>query len=196
MAEPMIHVLVYDIDGVLANFTRGFTDLAASMGLVKEGWDNDRQPTWDFDFHVDKVWEHTESEGLDFWYELPLLATPDDVTYMNAIANYIEPVYVTGRKDAGSTRAQTQAWLQDHGFPEGLLILSDNKAEALRTLYLRPEHVAIIDDSPKVIANLRDGGYTVTVRDALYNKDVEGPRVDSVTQFIESVDSGDRDGCV
>ena len=181
----MIHTIVYDIDGVLANFTRGFSDLAARLGIVPAGWDNDEQQTWDYDFHVDPVWRATEGEP--FWLNLPRLVTDADVAFMNEAGRYTETIYLTGRKETGSVRAQTQRWLEQHGFPDGAVILADNKAQALEAMCTYPEHAQIIDDSPKVIDTLRSAGYDVVVRHAPYNAHVEGPRVLTVADFLNNM---------
>lgn len=75
-------------------------------------------------------------------------------------------VYLTGRPER--CRNDTQTWLQQHGLPQGRLIMRSDrdrrparftKLEALRALGAEAEVAVVIDDDERVIAELTSAGY-------------------------------------
>lgn len=175
-------IVVFDIDGVLANFTRGFTSIAAELGLVEEAWDNDQQPTWDFNFHVDPVWA-VVNDVPDFWRNLPVLARDQDIEAMWRL--HVPILYLTGRRGPTNVVDQTERWLLDHGFPLGEIVLSSGKAGYLA--HRKHEVLAVIDDSPHVLADLLAGGFPVTAKRAPYNLGLAMRYVGTVKEFINSL---------
>ena len=174
-------VVAFDIDGVLANFTLGFTRMAALLGLVEAEWSNNQQKTWDFPFHVDPVWRAVD-ENPRFWLDLEPLAGAHDRMMMNDLAERVQIIYATHRH--GSAEQQTVKWLERYGFPDGPVFLNSDKGALYKSL--GDQLLAAIDDKPET-CNLRANGLPMFVRDALYNKDAHAPRVFSVGGFVLEV---------
>lgn len=175
-------VVAFDIDGVLTDFTLGFTRMAALLGLVKHEWSTDQQKTWDFDFHVDLVWAAVDANPR-FWFDLDPLVTVGEIGLMNDMAEKASVIYVTGRH--GTAEKQTTAWLERYGLPEGPVFFDADKEALYRSL--GKQLVAAIDDRP-VICALWGKGLPVYTRVAPYNRDkFLGPQVTSIEQFYYEV---------
>lgn len=178
--------VVFDIDGVVAEFCWAFTSVAAELGIVKRPWSTAEQKTWKFDFHVDPVWQ--EIDRIDcFWTSLApinLGATLDALYKLDERANII---YATGRQGS-SAAAQTVQWLKNWRFPQGLLFMAEPKTDKLPILVPHKHQIiGVIDDKPDVVTALRQNGIPVTVRAWQYNRHLDGPRVGSVAEFVEKL---------
>lgn len=177
-------VVGFDIDGVLANFTHGFTRLAVVAGQIKEPHDQHDVETWDFPFHVDPVWALVDKSRV-FWEGLPPLFTPEDLEAIWALHLEATIIYVTSRSGPANVGNQTMNWLTAMELPEGPLMLakSGRKSELLKPM----EHhlLAFLDDSPKEVAAMAEANVPVYVRDWKYNKGVEVPRVSSIAEFVD-----------
>jgi hypothetical protein len=179
-------VLVFDIDGVQADFCLGFTFEAHLLGKVEAPWSTKDQDTWHFDFHVDPVWAAVE-KSPSFWYDLKPLASGHDVRAMQWAAERCEILYVTARRGLAAER-QTWPWLRDQGFPPGQLHFAGGKIGKGPSLEpYRERIVGVLEDSPANIAALRADGFPVTVRRWKYNHSLPGPEVTSIAQFISNV---------
>src|SRR5690606_7362152 len=82
---------------------------------------------------------------------------------------------------------ETCSWLEAHGFPEGSLIFTDNKAEALKS---ENNKMVAIEDRTGNIVEMRRSGLLTVVRDWPYNREVDGPRVGSVGEFVKEILKG------
>lgn len=172
-------VVAYDIDGVLADFTSGFTQRAFVLGIVPHPWDGYSQRTWSFKFHVDPVWASVDQDPR-FWSDLDPLVTKKEVEMMNEMAESRQVIYATHRRGA---EKQTMLWLERYGFPEGPVFFDCDK----RALYtsLGSQLIAAIDDRPETCA-LADQGIPMVTRDWPYNRGTLHKRVVTVDQFIRS----------
>lgn len=184
MSEPAI--VVFDIDGVLADFTYGFTALhegrARSQGTARQ---------WQFEGRVDPTWDLID-RSRHFWYELPVLATRQEREEMWALRRRAEIVYLTRRSDklGNDTLGQTRNWLTENGFPHGNLILAADKTPILKGY--GDNLVGIIDDKPDLLVEMLKARLPAYIRDWEYNRwtgvaDLHlmaGPRVSSVGEFV------------
>lgn len=85
-----------------------------------------------------------------------------------------------------SSAADTAVWLDQHDIPYRDLCFIGDKAMVGADVY--------IDDSPHNIINLREAGRTAIVFDQLYNRHLDGPRVQSwqeVEPLVRSHLNGD-----
>lgn len=186
----MRKLFVFDVDGVLADFTLAFLSLCNryygtpvhSIG---------QQPTW--------LYAHTEG-GLDperekvlwdyikkspgWWLTLNPLVTPGDIHDMHAVAREHDVMYLTSRIGKHPGR-QTTAWLRQFDFPEAPVIVNNAKHEFLEE-YNREGRVRIIEDRPDNIIALQDAGVWTATRDWPYNRCIEADhRVGSVSEFCD-----------
>lgn len=188
-------IVVVDLDGVLADFVSGFTEM-----LYQRPRSNGTQKTWQFDAsptQIARAWAWID-ESKKFWYSLVPLVTESEVTDAQYLAPKVNFVYMTGREDrSNDTLGQTERWLRFVGMPSGTIILEGDKAAGVSRL--DGDVLCAIEDRPRNINRLWHGGTHVFVRDWLYNRalgtcsmysddDVttcyEAPRVTSFGEFI------------
>ena len=180
-------VVVFDMDGVCADFVRGFTNLLCNIqGQDLSGsYGTGAQLSWDFDVekHVlDEAWDRVRA-STTFWTTLDTLLTPAETNDLRHFARDYDVRYMTAR--IGSTaREQTEKWLHHHGMLWGPVIISPPSKLALCNA-LAP--YAILDDKPSVITELLVGGHMCYTRDWPYNRGIQGPRVSSLTEFFTRV---------
>lgn len=182
-------VVMWDIDGVLADFTYGFTYL-----LEGKGRSGGTQPTWNFDAPrgaVAAAWRVVD-DSLYFWRNLLPLATWQERLAMQHLAQSADFLYVTGREDRGNnTRGQTIQWLYEGGFPQGTVVLDGDKRSVASGIV---NLIGVIDDKPDNLLDLSAGGYPVYAMSWPYNRHVKVPTVTSVAEFCalmqEKIDAG------
>ena len=89
-------------------------------------------------------------------------------TMVEELAAEHEIVLLSGRPER--TRADTEAWLAEHGIRYARLVLRDDddhrpagwmKADLIRRIGAPEEVALVVDDEPKVVATLTRRGYTV-----------------------------------
>ena len=182
--------VVIDIDGVLAEFTYKFTELAheISSGFSPEPWSSGSQKSWEFPFSKalsDACWNVID-EDPRWWARLPLIPTESEVQELHLLRRKANIVYLTGRLDKGDVETRTRYWLSKHNFPEGKLDFATKKMDYLSSKGINP--VSIIDDKPSTINVLHDSNYNIVARDWPYNRHLEGvPRVASISEWISYV---------
>lgn len=175
----------FDIDGVLADFTHGFTRKAQLLGLMKEPHSNGAQQTWEFPMSkrdVNKVWRSIDANSFDFWNGLETLVTPGELRSLAFFPHEI--VHVSNRKDRAHVRAASELWLARKLIP-GFLHLTDDKARTVDDLGID----YMIEDNPDNIRAMFAAGINVYVRDWPYNRDLDPaiPRVGSVAEYLEII---------
>lgn len=127
-------VVMFDVDGVLADFVLGFTRLAheLSNGMTPVFSHTD-SCQWDFDpaiFSRDlvgAVWTRIRSDS-SFWSSLPLLASELDLQRIARLLRDVDGYFVTNRSGV-DPRGQTMLWLRYYGIPAPTVLISDRKAE-------------------------------------------------------------------
>lgn len=182
----MSRPVVFDLDGVLFDFMLHFTKFAHSHFPSVVPFPNSQQVTWSFQEHQVLTREEESylwgliKESSDFWVGMPLLVTTGDVYAMNLLAQTHPIVYLTARngKDIGF---QSKFAMQRNGLPQGQLLFSSDKAEAISKF--EDGCAAAIDDRPEQLEELKAAGVRVYARDWYYNRHVDVPRVSSVGEF-------------
>lgn len=178
-------VIVFDMDGVLADFVYGFTQLAGAVSGQPghTAYSTGAQLSWDFPFSkrvIDDTWD-TIKASKEFWASLPALCTPQEFAEIKALSSLYTVEYVTAR--VGDTALeQTRRWLTAHGL-RGDVTVTARKVDFIRRL----DPVAMIDDKPEVIVQALNAGLHCYTRDWPYNREVRGPRVSSVAEYIQRV---------
>lgn len=184
-------VVAFDIDGVLADFIWGFSRLAFDLGMVDRPYRNETVKNWRIEMrreHRNKVWDHIDQYPV-FWTQLPTLFTNDET---QDLGDFIADgghrvIYVTSRWP--KARVATGEWLRKHRMPEGHLFMTDAKVELLKGL--GDDLVAVIEDKPQYLADMRDAGLPVVARHWLYNEHIENiHRVESIGEFVNHVNNG------
>lgn len=184
MIKALKPTVVFDVDGVLANFGLGATTIAYHMGLTDTIIENGEQDTWHFPFDMSEVWS-TIDHTYNFWEALQPLVDADDLDAMHALAQEAHVMYVTGRSGEAAER-QTHNWLNEWDFPEGPVFFvprKSNKEEVI--LPNRYQLIGVLDDKPDVLEALASNNIPVVARDWPYNRSVPVPRVSSVAEFVE-----------
>ena len=176
-----------DVDGVLADFTRAFRSIAASMYGVKVHGSG-AQAQWQFhDLTAEQdaaVWREIERRD-QFWQNLDPVITPGEVDDLGALAaEGVRFVYVTARHDTAANG--TYSWLCEYGLPEGEIVHAKDKVPYLSAVSgLR----GFLDDSPHGVEHMHAAGLPVIVRDWPYNRHLGAhiPRVYSVGEYLAKV---------
>jgi hypothetical protein len=182
----------FDVDGVLADFTRGFTRIAHELFGTPVG-DHSYQPTWMFEEFpalgltkpmVKEVWDVIKTHS-HFWAKLD----PLNVSVMNLINKIDNAVYITNRPGI-HTGWQTVMFLRKWGVNAfGRVYVAADKPSMMRKLNV----VAHIDDwevnvkatraaLPHVYAPLLATSYNVPFHN-------EPPVLYSVDQYIHECDA-------
>lgn len=130
-------VVLFDIDGVLADFVKGFTQYARRFFPETPITPTAEQPKWDgypglTPEETEIVWEHVNKDPL-FWYSLPPLATEDEFLSLNLLTLQAQVYFTTARHGDGVIR-QTREWLYDQGVYSPSVILVKHKGEIARAL--------------------------------------------------------------
>lgn len=188
-------MVICDVDGVLADFTWGFTSI-----LEKRPRGCGTQLTWEFQAtgpEISRAWAEVDGSKT-FWQELRPLMSESDVDDFRYLTRNVHPVYMTSRKDAGNdTQGQTERWLRMMGMPQGVVILESDKATAVKqgvegTNGEFVEVVGFLDDSPTTVNKMCDvlRAGKVHIRDWSYNRDAvthRAVRVSSLGEFAQRV---------
>lgn len=169
-----------DIDGVLADFVRGFGDLARTLGyeIVPNNWGLGLTREQE-----QAVWKLVEEKN-DFWLTLPVLNYfPQDMLKVDDVVYFITKRKPTpGRSTSNDTANWIGFTLDWNDFPTVLAI--PNKGEVCRALKVD----AFIDDKPENCWDVMDKSPATKVflMDQPWNQwDTRVSRVKSLEEFIE-----------
>ncbi len=193
----MSTVVVFDIDGVLADFSYGFSSLAVNRGWMDRPNFNEEILTWSLSpdtltsGQVNEIWREIDHSNI-FWRNLPPLFPQHHIQQLHALKEEfdLEFWYVTGRSEGkdNQTREQTLYWLWQYRLPDSEnLIMSNDKPGVLGDLRADHEIVSIIEDNPKNIKDLRIHNWPVVQMVYPYNEiatHVDVPRVHSLGEYI------------
>ena len=123
--------IVFDIDGVLADFVKGFTTLASQAFYVPiTGTLN--QPSWQGfpgmqKHQVCQTWDYV-NESNTFWYDLDPLVTHDELQGIERLRQSHEVYFCTARTGR-SAKTQTELWLRMHGVKYPTVIICKHKGD-------------------------------------------------------------------
>lgn len=125
--------IVFDVDGVLANFTKGFTTIGNRLFGIPIV-ENDDQLSWNFKESLTSeqqsvIWNEVKST-LGWWRSLVSLVSYEIFYRINRLTIDNEVYFVTNRfsyrRPPGE---QTVSWLMLHGIPNPRVIVSEKKGE-------------------------------------------------------------------
>lgn len=178
----------YDIDGVFADFTKAFTEVAPSISPVseEETWAGNYATMWG-QLKVQEAWNAIHNTPLFYEKNIGVLSESAVEDTKELIKHpQVEPHYVTARDDREKVWRQTRDWLQDKGL-RGQLHHDKHKGRAARDLNLD----FFIDDRVHNVLNVQRksmaSGYLLDMK---YNQSANVKnRVDSVETFNNVVRS-------
>ena len=193
-------VVMFDVDGVLADFMKGFTALVAQKYGNPVVTDHD-YALWDVYPGLNKEmadhgWSRVK-ESHDFWQNLDSLVSKEVFWQINDMQEdgQVDTYFVTHRQGCG-VRKQTARWLWAHGITSPTVILSGNKGEVARGINA---DFMIDDKAGNVIFTAYHSPKThVFVVDRPYNQFKSGVvgsrvcRVKTVEEFLTFVDLARR----
>lgn len=180
----------FDVDGVLADFSKRFTELANRKFNKTVNYKD--QTVWDYnEFYtpeeIESVWSDIKAT-TDFWFDLERLhRIPLWVQNQHQLWFITSRVPVKGMP----TELQTAGWLhwlQDINYPQVIVV---NQWHEKPTLYKALHLDAFIDDKPETVTEMRKRHQNCYVMDQPYNSKVEVPegyRVHNVEEYIKHVE--------
>lgn len=186
--------VMFDVDGVLAEFTESFTRLAFQHGLYKKIVKGKDQATWAFDSeNGDKmdeqaVWDIIDN-SMNWWCTLNPMATEKEIDMLvDWMANKKNTAYfMTARKNTVGSNAdlQTRFWLKSIGIDtERWQVIAGVKDKG--KLCKERDITIGIDDKPSNLISLYNAGVTPIVMDYQYNRELTHfNRVNSLGEFLE-----------
>lgn len=183
-----------DVDGVLADFTYAFTDIAVELGVLSRRRHCSEQDTWHFErgrepFNADLVWEEFKRRW-NWWMTLePFPDIEATIPFLNqAIAEH-DVFFVTSRVPTRglAVDAQSRYWLEGLGINmphAGLVVVpTGQKGQVCKGLRID----VAIDDCPANLCDLRNHGIQSLARSWQYNRYPEwrGFGVRNLGEFLE-----------
>ena len=172
----------FDVDGVLANFTRAFTKLAVSIGEAPAIVEQEDQREWKFPFHVDRVWREV-ARTQNWWMTLDPLIDNFELDFINELIRTEEAVYfITNRQESDiglPVVEQTRLWLRGIGIDTGNVLAVERKGPVCAALDLD----WFIDDKIENLESISHSGVFAVARSWSYNDEWDGCRVNNLTQL-------------
>lgn len=192
----MTKTIVFDIDGVLANFIgpavkKGYelAGRAEPEGWVQSCWDDYGGLTKP---EIAKLWEYIR-ENPRFWHELPPIPTAKELVQITRASSNGHNIYFATNRRLPGALDYTLCWLSYHtgmAFPS--VVLTKRKGEFCRVV---DADYYIDDKSENVDCTiwLTDGKTKAYVMDSPTNRGPLAPhsskagRVYSISEFLEEV---------
>lgn len=190
--------VVFDLDGVLADFSKAFTLLASETFGTSQVSDL-TQVTWDYTEILNEdqrewVWELLKKTP-EWWTTLSPLVGLDTFSRIEMLTDYNEMYFVTNRfSSMRPPGEQTVTWLKDWGIINPRVIVSSRKGEIARAI--KADYV--LEDNwgnACAIHWMAEGCQTFLIRRG-YNQEARMiiPNgiavVDSVDEFLNEVERG------
>lgn len=122
---------MFDVDGVLADFVYGATQMMVDMGgfPLTAAYSTREQQRWDWPFDTSRLWAAIK-ESTNFWENLPVLVTPEEAKLVADLAEREIVYFTTSRAGKGNSKEQTERWLQKNlGVKSPTVIVTPNKGE-------------------------------------------------------------------
>lgn len=195
--------IAIDIDGVLADFSRGFHNLLANLHGEKRPYSYQEITEWNWYESIlgytkeegAKAWEYIKANP-DFWYELNHLAEfgRETAFRINYAARKHQVYFVTSRVPDGALY-MSHMWLRSKSItvPNVILAGFGEKPEILEALKID----VLIDDNLDTVydtARRSIRGTRVYLKDAPYNQDNEGWSLVNIARVKDINEMLDREG--
>lgn len=194
-------IVMFDVDGVLADFSYGFRAYAKILGHAPEikpySHSDPRHTQWDWPDltgeALSKTWDAVKRSG-NFWYTLPPLVGLAEAKRIQRFA-LDHPVYFVTARVGASARFQTVLWLRDYlGLLDPNVIVSSDKGDT--ACDLGATH-SIEDKAGNAvyIAYVTRGSTRSYLIDRPYNRFDHGvlgskvTRVQTVAEFMDDVEA-------
>lgn len=144
--------IAFDMDGVLVNFMKGFSELGKRMNPELPIVNDEDTKAWNLESWygnkeiVSDIWNYMRKEDIFFWTKLEPLVSKEEITRIKY--NGHEIYVITSRNNVGyiSAQKQTVAWVKeifDCAHPPQVIICT-NKAKICELLNID----YYIDDKP------------------------------------------------
>lgn len=195
----MREVVVFDIDGVLADMAAALSQVASDLFRVPAFKTSDmthynevRSLLSPLEFN--DVWSRA-TRNPDWWLSIPSLATAEDHAAMETLSTQFDILYLTNRHNKPEVVDKTRLWLLLEGFPVGALWHQADKASFLDAyshsgVLPYPVLRGVLEDNPYNIAQMQARNLpNVYARRWAFNTECE-PHVDSIAEFCEIITSG------
>lgn len=172
--------VVYDVDGVLANFAQSLIEKAIDMGLGSDfpaSWLEIKE--WFFSPRIPEVWSVIEHD-IDFWLNIKPLDGSLDSMVVKPFA------YLTARPIPSEITSQ---WLVKNGFPNSQVFTVEPTGSKVALLKsLRAD--ALVDDRLENCLEVRDSGI-LSIMFAQPHNYSHGykPRISSLSELPEVLKS-------
>lgn len=131
-------VVMFDIDGVLANFCAGLARLVYDTYGIHLPDHPQKVLSWDYDRimltpqQYQHVWK-TINTSPDFWYRLPSLLTAYEWQHLANLCQRHSVYFVTARTGR-HLEHQTQCWFEQAGILRANVIISKHKGEIAKAI--------------------------------------------------------------
>ena len=180
-----------DIDGVLANFDRGFLDVLNRVygkEYTEEDLENKRD--WDYFKTLEDLTLEQENDAFKYlgeWFWLRL--EPYDQKAMLAISLLSEKhnIYFITDRHPNPTKEltlwQTRKWLEHFNISPAGVILTKEKPQACKLLGLE----YFIDDNVKNVNNINKTDTKCFVMNKSYNSKCKAERIYSIWDYISII---------
>lgn len=183
--------IMFDIDGVLADFTPTFTGLAKSLGKTDHVTNSHEQMAWEYEFDAGEIFSVVKN-SYNWWMTLPPLINIQEIIQINnLILNTSHDVFFfTDRPNTKGLSAQMQSiyWLKGLGIPTDEFHVQTTNGASKAELCKDYRIDVAIDDKPSNLKQLKDAGFLTFCRDWRYNREAEcDMRVSSVAEFIDFI---------
>lgn len=189
-------VVMWDIDGVLANFMEGFLRLAKQTypSVELPSYPDGNHPTWNTAENllskeqVSHVWDKVKESAM-FWRSLPVLPTEDERILMQKKSFTYDYIFITNRTGV-DVKIQTEWWLKYHfRLSTPTVILSDQKGRVSSAVGAK---IGIEDKLENAVDMSRWGVKPVLIfrpyNCLVTEEDKHIESVDNITTFLGRVD--------
>lgn len=190
MSKKTLRPVMFDIDGVLADFMHGYLRVARTLGHDVELVSHEDIVSWN-QFSFVGAWNKIH-RAANFWCTLPALLCVHTFNRIEELQKRRPVYFVTSRPHTADIKHQTALWLDSRGISNPSVIITPSKgqiAAAIGAAYLLDDKagnaVYTAYESPKTKAFLLDRKYNQ------FNPDVIGSkvqRVKSVEAFLDIVE--------
>jgi uncharacterized HAD superfamily protein len=143
-------IVMFDIDGVLADFISAYTALGSEMfpGRIERQRTEDRESWHELNGpHDDKIWNFIKHSPL-WWTTLPLLVDQATMVAIDSLG-IDHDVYFTTARVGNRPKVQTEQWLEKHGVSSPTVVVTEKKGEAAQVL---GAHYCIDDKAGNAVA--------------------------------------------